>query len=390
MKSLIITLITLVSTSSVYSQYQIIRDTIFSNGNPVAVVYPSSESIMTLSNVNTSDKKVFLVLSRVEHPKIKNFSFFEGVLNYKEEDAYVSVNENIIFESDTVTKTSGPIGFSSVAEIKQEDIVIVYDSSKNYIGNYEDPSVYKGQTLFLPGKSESLRKYGYDDFLIDMNGSSYSKDNEYKEGDYNSLANTYFDVIDVLKKSYGEYYLKLKNQKDNTICYFKYSNRFEHAFPFIVVSYFEYVKNNNVGKKIVTRGINWFSRDEPMSDMNTGEIINFEPGIIWEIKGLTIEQKYYNLSFILENEKGNQITFTSIDNLPYSNVGLYYDDVKEYEGTDDWDKIINGKVRIGFTKEMALLSWGEPEKVNRSSWNEQWVYGNQYLYFEDGVMTSFN
>jgi len=52
--------------------------------------------------------------------------------------------------------------------------------------------------------------------------------------------------------------------------------------------------------------------------------------------------------------------------------------------------ILEGKVVIGFTEEMVLLSWGEPKKINKTSYNEQWVYDGQYLYFENGILKSFN
>lgn len=50
---------------------------------------------------------------------------------------------------------------------------------------------------------------------------------------------------------------------------------------------------------------------------------------------------------------------------------------------------------LGMTYEEVLASlWGEPYDVNRTVTEygtyEQWVYGNgQYLYFEDGILTSF-
>ena len=56
-------------------------------------------------------------------------------------------------------------------------------------------------------------------------------------------------------------------------------------------------------------------------------------------------------------------------------------------------KIINNhKVRIGMTKQMAIDSWGKPIHINTTTGigyvHEQWVYGgNNYLYFENGVLT---
>ncbi len=57
--------------------------------------------------------------------------------------------------------------------------------------------------------------------------------------------------------------------------------------------------------------------------------------------------------------------------------------------------MVEGKVRIGWSKQMCRESWGEPDDINRTtgSWgtHEQWVYGEydcDYLYFENGVLTS--
>lgn len=57
-------------------------------------------------------------------------------------------------------------------------------------------------------------------------------------------------------------------------------------------------------------------------------------------------------------------------------------------------KIIDNKISLGMTKEMVRESWGGPKDINRTvgSWgiHEQWVYhGNSYLYFEDGILTSW-
>jgi hypothetical protein len=66
--------------------------------------------------------------------------------------------------------------------------------------------------------------------------------------------------------------------------------------------------------------------------------------------------------------------------------------VKKY-GYSNAKNIFAKKIWIGMTKDMAILSWGNPETINRSvgSWgvHEQWVYGDAYLYFENGVLTSW-
>ncbi|MCQ5364148.1 DUF2845 domain-containing protein [Anoxybacillus salavatliensis] len=52
-----------------------------------------------------------------------------------------------------------------------------------------------------------------------------------------------------------------------------------------------------------------------------------------------------------------------------------------------------GKISIGMTEEEVLERWGKPLDINKTitqnGISEQWVYpNNQYLYFEDGVLTS--
>lgn len=55
--------------------------------------------------------------------------------------------------------------------------------------------------------------------------------------------------------------------------------------------------------------------------------------------------------------------------------------------------IVEGKVRIGFTKSMCREAWGNPDDINRTttSWgtHEQWVYGHEsYLYFDGDKLTT--
>ncbi len=59
------------------------------------------------------------------------------------------------------------------------------------------------------------------------------------------------------------------------------------------------------------------------------------------------------------------------------------------------DAISRKAVILGMTKANVLKSWGKPSDINRSVSNygvsEQWVYGSYgtYLYFDDGILTSF-
>jgi hypothetical protein len=55
--------------------------------------------------------------------------------------------------------------------------------------------------------------------------------------------------------------------------------------------------------------------------------------------------------------------------------------------------ILEEKIILGMNREQVKLSWGKPKDVNKTvgSWgiHEQWVIGGHYLYFENGILTSW-
>jgi|CXWL01.1.fsa_nt_gi hypothetical protein len=59
-----------------------------------------------------------------------------------------------------------------------------------------------------------------------------------------------------------------------------------------------------------------------------------------------------------------------------------------------WEAIEDDRVKIGMTKEQASLSWGKPKSINRTvtqnSVSEQWIYGDSYLFFTDGIVRSIH
>lgn len=66
--------------------------------------------------------------------------------------------------------------------------------------------------------------------------------------------------------------------------------------------------------------------------------------------------------------------------------------IKKY-GKRNAQLILDEKVEIGFTKQMCIEAWGEPQDINRTITrnrvHEQWVYGiGRYLYFEGNYLTA--
>lgn len=84
-------------------------------------------------------------------------------------------------------------------------------------------------------------------------------------------------------------------------------------------------------------------------------------------------------------------------------VGSWYRGLSEYsrnkfqKAASKWGaatakEIVEGYVRIGWSKEKCRMSWGAPRDINTSIgvWgrHEQWCYYDSYLYFENGKLTS--
>ena len=62
-------------------------------------------------------------------------------------------------------------------------------------------------------------------------------------------------------------------------------------------------------------------------------------------------------------------------------------------GNEIGSKIINHRIWKGMSSEMARLSIGNPKDINQTvgDWgiHEQWVYDSRYLYFENGILKSW-
>ena len=308
----------------------------------------------------------------------------------------------------TLTISFGQITTTKVAPTTETADNTPYDSLENFLG--KNARKYIGQDLYLKGFAESLRKYGYDGFTLDYTKSTLSnKSNVYQCCDgfnskYDDLNGKYFKVLDVIdhpkakenESLYGsKFYLKLEEKVSKDIIYYEYSSTSIYSFPFIVVGYFEKAKTRYIGTEYVLRGRNWVDKKPEMYDIQNGKPVDFSAGTIWKCIDFTIEEKYYALSLILENSKGERLAF-SMDNIL---KGIYFafskNDADKYKlkfDDENWNLILNGKAKIGMTKEMCELSWGKPKSINETITSgkktEQWVYSDNYLYFDNGILTA--
>jgi hypothetical protein len=162
-----------------------------------------------------------------------------------------------------------------------------------------------------------------------------------------------------------------------------------------VVGHFNKLKQTKIGEKFIVRGKNWLSREKPMTDIETRlPVSDFTAGKEWVVTDVSIDEKYYNLCYILENKQGEKITFPTYNEYSENWVvkSSLADLYKKRYGVDVFNDAINGYVKIGMPKEMCELSWGKPNKINSTvnvgGVSEQWVYDDNYLYFENGKLTA--
>lgn len=192
------------------------------------------------------------------------------------------------------------------------------------------------------------------------------------------------------------------------------SNHREEIHPngLIVIGYFDKLRSMVIGKKFINKYPNnksWYLSDYIIYNLSDGSPLTSIPkDNLWEVVDLNFieTENYAKLSYILSSDSIQNV-FCSADEkdnclIPYEQF------VSENKKRTDWEKtmirkygkangklIIEGRVKVGFTKKMCEESWGKPSKINSSSgsWgvHEQWVYGSEtYLYFKNGRLSSIS
>ena len=57
------------------------------------------------------------------------------------------------------------------------------------------------------------------------------------------------------------------------------------------------------------------------------------------------------------------------------------------------DMAIEGKIKVGMPEELVRIAKGNPRRINRASYGDQWVYGeygDDCVYIKHGKVTSWN
>lgn len=276
------------------------------------------------------------------------------------------------------------------------------DSTANFLG--KDVMKYKGQELYLNLLNEKKQKFGYNGFIVDYkkdddllnDENNIYKPNENYNSQYEYLGGKYFRVLDVIAhpkakedaKKYGDkYYLQLQIIPNGDIVYYKYDANEEFSFPFIATGFYAKQKELLKGKDFVVS-------DEVLKhlrNLNTGKSIDFTTGEEWKCIDLTIDIDE-GVALVMQNNKA--IRFL----LPYSNMTneqgikkvFTADEAFQYTkkfNENNFRRILQNKIRVGMTKEMTKLAWGEPIEISESgsgkNKTEQWVYPAGNLTFRN-------
>jgi hypothetical protein len=118
---------------------------------------------------------------------------------------------------------------------------------------------------------------------------------------------------------------------------------------------------------------------------------NFNLKIQLQVSDEQRQQRQRHLK--LNKELFNIISNQNIIKNVYEDKKRQCELMKKYKGSKFMSIIIIKKIKLGMTKKMVMDSWGEPNNINRTvgAWgtHEQWIYEENYLYFENGILTSF-
>lgn len=235
----------------------------------------------------------------------------------------------------------------------------------------------------------------------DINDKNRYMGNGYTKTKKEAIEGKSFIVSDVQKNSLC-YMFELKEQNSNSkskSIWYKWDGIFNG--PFIVLSYYNYLKANYIGKKIIP-----IRRTKPdvrnttfyinATDLKTGEEIIYDPTDIWECIDISQIDGRGDLVAILKNQRDNTSYISVSQLLPaeyyghlsnsqkYKKMVIFYEDfvnLLEKYGLEKMMSLQLGKVEVGMSKELLYIIKGLPNKINRSSYGDaQYVYEIKRTY----------
>lgn len=279
---------------------------------------------------------------------------------------------------------------SNKPELKEYFVqnAVVYDSLSNI--SAKSCMGLPGQTLFMCGSKNA--GHGYVETFYTDNFLTVDKPKIYKGEHYSTPADAvtgkYFEVEKVLTKPAGNtlrYALLLREKESGDKIYYK-ATIYPRAM--ICLGYYEKLKSRYIGKTFLSLGL----RVETMD----GRIVTPEVGSEYRCKDVGLEIDKDGAILILENESGEQVKASPVEDEVYEFVSAERRDniIKKY-GQKYGSQIALREVSLGMTPEMVLEAWGEPYRKsayqNENKTAESWAFDrNRYVNFENGKVVYIN
>lgn len=129
------------------------------------------------------------------------------------------------------------------------------------------------------------------------------------------------------------------------------------------------------------------------------EVLEYMGDSYWKVRYITFIG-YLNEVFLIQTEEMKYAIKKFEENKKVSDKNQKeqiknrtLNELKARFGNENAYSILNHSIWIGMTNDMATESIGSPKAINKSigSWgiHEQWVYDKKFLYFENGILTSW-
>lgn len=240
-----------------------------------------------------------------------------------------------------------------------------------------DYSSIKGSEFTFVRKDESLQQYRYLSWAltpdVSMVGLPYSR---------------YVDLKGKLigKVGSGEYTKAILENCEN-VFYWNSSGVEQNYFDGVYFASELSEAKNLIGKNIwVTGGFELITKEASISY----ELNNIEKVSVVDVELVQYGHAFGRAPFFLKIKKNNgQVGF-----FPFNKDYFYEKSPIPAKTSSRFIKAIEkSKVLIGMPKNLVLLSWGKPGKINstvgKGYSHEQWVYDARYLYFTNGILDSF-
>lgn len=292
------------------------------------------------------------------------------------------------------------------AKEKEEPKVEVqkYDSLENL--NNKNLLLHEGQTLFLQGGKYAKENNYYRVFYTNIVPKDSLDNDSYV---YKPIAGKGKEIVSSYSELVGKYYKILSIQvgktspyqttywfqlvgEDKTPFYFRWqlaNINYTTTTDFITLGYYEKMKQIFVGKEFYSIS----SMERPKVDSK--ETIKTPHKTKFKCVDIAVNVGEDDPPFaVLENAQYGKIKGEIIKGPRlhmFVSISAYNEYIKKY-GTKFGSSVAEGSIEIGMNKKMVRDAWGAPDHVNTTTGSygthEQWIYGDSYLYFKNGIVTS--